>query len=213
MRPAASDRGGAGRRRVGYRSDSSGEGGWGHYKGQGPGCAVFLLTSGASAWRSMQRCRYGVPTCPTGDGIAQDGFFGTSVTVNRSGEHIMIPLVVVKRIYEPVSANDGMRILVDRIWPRGVTRERAALTLWLKDIAPTAALRKWYSHKPARWVEFQRRYIEELSLNQDKLAILQEKISEGTVTLLYAARDADHSHALVLLKYLSSHSGNHLPRR
>jgi uncharacterized protein YeaO (DUF488 family) len=173
---------------------------------------MFLWTSGASARRSMQRYRYGVPTWPTGDGIVQDGC-GTSVTVNRSGEHIMIPLVVVKRIYEPVSANDGMRILVDRIWPRGVTRERAALTLWLKDIAPTAALRKWYSHKPARWVEFQRRYIEELSFNQDKLAVLQEKIFEGTVTLLYAARDADHNHALVLIKYLSSHSGNHLPRR
>jgi len=125
----------------------------------------------------------------------------------------MTPRIVIKRIYEPVSASDGMRILVDRIWPRGITRERAALTLWLKDVAPTAALRKWYGHQPTRWVEFQRRYIEELSVNHDNLAILEERISKGPVTLLYAARDGDHSHALVLLEYLSSLAAKYSPGR
>ena len=95
----------------------------------------------------------------------------------------------IKRVYEPAEDGDGRRVLVDGIWPRGMTKEAAALDLWLKDIAPSAALRKWFGHDPARWLEFQRRYRAELAKNEPAVAQLLALLKAGAVTLLYGARD------------------------
>jgi uncharacterized protein YeaO (DUF488 family) len=108
----------------------------------------------------------------------------------------------IKRVYDPPSAADGARILVDRLWPRGLRKESARLTLWLKDIAPTPALRRWFDHDPARWSEFNRRYRAELSGNAAAVATLAEILKTEPVTLLYAAHDEEHNHARVLAGYL-----------
>ena len=113
----------------------------------------------------------------------------------------------IKRIYAPPSEADGQRVLVDRIWPRGVRRDEAALTLWLREIAPSTPLRKWFGHDPVRWTEFGKRYWQELDANP-AVGELRALIDKGTVTLLYAASDEKHNHALVLARYLS----DHLPR-
>lgn len=110
--------------------------------------------------------------------------------------------LAVKRIYEPPAPDDGQRVLVDRIWPRGVRKEDAALTLWLKDIAPSNALRKRFGHEPARWAEFQRRYRDELDLNGEAVAELRALLREGKVTLLYGAHDEAHNNAVALASYL-----------
>jgi len=106
----------------------------------------------------------------------------------------------VKRILEPPAPDDGARYLVDRLWPRGVSKARAALDGWLKDVAPSPELRVWFGHDPARWEEFSRRYRQELAEEwvQPQLDDLREQAREGNVTLLYAARDPAHNHALVL---------------
>ncbi len=107
-----------------------------------------------------------------------------------------------KRVYDPPDKDDGTRVLVDRLWPRGVRKENAALTLWLKEIAPTSELRKWFGHDPARWTEFSRRYRAELAHNDEAVARLADLSKLGPVTLLYAAHDAAHNHALMLAGYL-----------
>jgi len=109
----------------------------------------------------------------------------------------------LKRVYAPPAADDGKRILVDRIWPRGLTKTEAALTLWLKDIAPSAALRKWFGHDPARWPEFQRRYRAELDANQEPVDRLRGLLRTGRATLLYSARDEEHNNALALADYVN----------
>lgn len=103
-----------------------------------------------------------------------------------------------KRIYDPPDIADGARVLVDRLWPRGMRKESAALTLWLKDIAPSPELRQWFGHDPARWAAFARRYRAELAANASALSRLGELARSGRVTLLYGARDAAHNHALVV---------------
>ncbi len=103
-----------------------------------------------------------------------------------------------KRVYAPSVAGDGARVLVDRLWPRGVRKEVAALTLWLKEISPSPELRRWFGHDPARWPEFIRRYRAELAANTSALARLGELAKAGRVTLLYGARDTAHNHARVL---------------
>lgn len=103
-----------------------------------------------------------------------------------------------KRIYDPPDAADGVRVLVDRLWPRGMRKEAAVLTLWLKDIAPSPALRQWFGHDPARWPEFMRRYRAQLAANADSLGRLGELARAGRVTLLYGARDRVHNHARVV---------------
>ncbi|HVK18823.1 MAG TPA: DUF488 domain-containing protein [Fimbriiglobus sp.] len=108
----------------------------------------------------------------------------------------------LKRAYEEPSVEDGLRVLVERLWPRGLTRERAAVDLWLKEVAPSAELRKWYGHDPAKWKEFQSRYQAELRENKVAVEQLKQKGEEGTVTLVYAARDEEHNSAVVLKKYL-----------
>jgi uncharacterized protein YeaO (DUF488 family) len=104
----------------------------------------------------------------------------------------------VKRVYEPPAPDDGARVLVDRLWPRGVSKARAALMLWLKDIAPSAELRQWFGHDPVRWREFARRYQAELAANPAAVAQLAKLIEGGRVTLVYGARDIAHNEAIVL---------------
>ena len=100
------------------------------------------------------------------------------------------------------SRDDGKRILVDRLWPRGLTKEKASIDLCLKEIAPSTALRKWFDHDPDKWKEFQKRYRKELRDNKELVSLLKEKIKKGTVTLVYGAKDEKHNEALVLKEWL-----------
>ncbi len=106
--------------------------------------------------------------------------------------------VRVKRVYEAPSRTDGFRVLVDRLWPRGVTKERAQLGAWAKELAPSTQLRRWFGHAARRWAEFERRYREELGSLPVELEALRHRARRGTVTLLYAARDPERNHALIL---------------
>jgi uncharacterized protein YeaO (DUF488 family) len=115
--------------------------------------------------------------------------------------------VRIKRIYERAAPDDGARLLVDRVWPRGVTKEAAALTHWLKEIAPSTALRKWFGHEPARFAEFRRRYLDEIRTNAPALERLRSCLEGGRVTLLYAAHDPAHNNAVVLADYLRDQAG------
>lgn len=114
----------------------------------------------------------------------------------------MMGRIRLKRIYEPPSKDDGRRILVDRIWPRGVRRDAAALDLWLKDIAPSAELRKWFGHDPSRFADFRDRYRRELEANPEAVDRLCSLGRQGDVTLLYAAHDEHINHAVVLVEYI-----------
>ncbi len=114
------------------------------------------------------------------------------------------PDIRVKRIYDPPDRKDGARALVDRLWPRGARKEEAKLTLWLKDIAPSNELRRWFGHDPARFDEFSRRYRAELAANKDAVNRLEELVKAGPVTLLYAAHDEEHNNARVLADYLKA---------
>jgi uncharacterized protein YeaO (DUF488 family) len=110
----------------------------------------------------------------------------------------------VKRVYEPPKATDGFRILVDRLWPRGLSKEKAAIQLWLREVAPSNALRKWYGHDPAKWPEFQRRYRQELAAKKDLIRQLRAAEKErGTVTLLFSSREERHNNAVALKKLLA----------
>jgi uncharacterized protein YeaO (DUF488 family) len=111
-------------------------------------------------------------------------------------------MIELKRVYEDSSPKDGLRVLVDRLWPRGLTKERAAVDLWLKEVAPSAELRKWFGHDPAKWAEFQARYQKELRDKKAALQLLKEKSEEHIITLLYGAKDKDHNEALVLKRLL-----------
>jgi uncharacterized protein YeaO (DUF488 family) len=104
----------------------------------------------------------------------------------------------VKRVYDTPQASDGMRVLIDRLWPRGLSKARAALDLWLKDAAPSAALRRWYGHDPRRWKGFVRKYRSEIGKRDAALGLLQGMRSRGRLTLLYGSRDTEHNHALLL---------------
>jgi uncharacterized protein YeaO (DUF488 family) len=106
--------------------------------------------------------------------------------------------IKIKRVYEKPDKDDGIRILVDRLWPRGLTKEKANIDLWLKDIAPSAELRKWFGHDPAKWDEFRRRYREELKNDKKSTSLLKEQLKKGAVTLVYAAKDEEHNEALFL---------------
>jgi uncharacterized protein YeaO (DUF488 family) len=108
----------------------------------------------------------------------------------------------LKRVYEPRAAADGTRVLVERLWPRGIRKEDPRLDLWLKEIAPSPALRSWFAHDPAKWSEFRRRYRAELAGNAAAVARLRALLAAGPVTLVYAARDEQHNSARVLLEWL-----------
>jgi uncharacterized protein YeaO (DUF488 family) len=111
----------------------------------------------------------------------------------------------VKRVYDPPSNDDGIRVLVDRLWPRGLTKTTAAVDLWLKDIAPSVTLRRWFNHdpSPSRWSEFTQRYFAELDCKETAIAALAGAIRHGRVTLLFGARDPDHNNAVALFRYFS----------
>ena len=111
--------------------------------------------------------------------------------------------IKLKRVYEEPAKTDGTRILVDRLWPRGLTKERAHVDLWLKDVAPSTALRKWFAHDPAKWPAFKARYKAELENNVSQLALLKQAITRGPATLLYGAKDIEHNEAVVLQDMLS----------
>jgi uncharacterized protein YeaO (DUF488 family) len=110
--------------------------------------------------------------------------------------------VRLKRAYDPARPADGHRVLIDRLWPRGISRERAKLDGWEKDLAPSTELRQWFGHEPSRFEEFRRRYIEELRDQRERLTALRRRASEGTLTLVYSAHDAEHNDAVVLLEVL-----------
>ncbi len=110
----------------------------------------------------------------------------------------------IKRVYEKPAEDDGKRILVDRLWPRGLTKEKAAVDLWLKEIAPSTELRKWFGHEPEKWQEFQKRYQQELKKNKEQVLVLKEQLKKGVITLIYGAKDKEHNEALVLKAWLTS---------
>ena len=110
----------------------------------------------------------------------------------------------IKRAYETPDKEDGTRILVDRLWPRGLTKEKARVDLWLKDVAPSTELRKWFAHDPAKWAEFRSRYLEELKRNKEQLSLLRQEAAKGTVTLVYGAKDQQHNEAVILQRLLTA---------
>lgn len=127
------------------------------------------------------------------------------VKVCRCPERAMINL---KRIYDPPSRADGKRILVDRLWPRGIKKEDARLDEWLKDIAPSDALRKWFAHDPDKWTEFKTRYRKELSGKKDSVQLLRDEAKKGTVTLLFSAKDIERNNAVVLKEVIDRQTSN-----
>jgi uncharacterized protein YeaO (DUF488 family) len=112
--------------------------------------------------------------------------------------------LATKRVYEPADPADGSRVLVDRLWPRGLSKAEVHVDLWLKDVAPSAALRTWFGHDPARWEQFRTRYRAELDDNPEDLQRLRGLARQGKVTLLYSARDETHNQAVALLEYLKA---------
>jgi uncharacterized protein YeaO (DUF488 family) len=110
--------------------------------------------------------------------------------------------IQLKRVYEEPSKSDGFRILVDRLWPRGLSKEKAHVDLWLKEVAPSDELRKWFGHDPARWPEFRARYRAELKRNREQLTLLRRAVDRSHATLVYGAKDKEHNQAVVLRQLL-----------
>jgi len=115
---------------------------------------------------------------------------------------VTIEKVKVKRVYDEASDDDGFRVLVDRLWPRGLARDEAKIDLWLKEAAPSTELRTWFGHDPDKWIEFKRRYFAELEGKGDALAPLRRKEGEGALTLLFSTRDEEHNNAVALKEFL-----------
>src|SRR5215813_9596261 len=116
-------------------------------------------------------------------------------------------MIKLKRAYDPPGKNDGQRVLVERLWPRGVSKEKAKIQAWLKELAPSAELRKLYKHDISKWEEFQKRYEKELRKKEEKIKELEEILANGIVTFVYAARDEEHNSAVVLKKYIEGRKG------
>ena len=116
-------------------------------------------------------------------------------------------MIQLKRAYDDPSPDDGVRVLVDRLWPRGVSKEDAALDRWMKEVAPTTELRKWFDHDPEKWDAFRDRYAAELENHTEELAYLRETSRAGTLTLVYGAKDTEHNDAVVLKDVLTRHGG------
>jgi uncharacterized protein YeaO (DUF488 family) len=129
----------------------------------------------------------------------------------------LTPDVRVKRIYDPAGDGDGYRVLIDHVWPRGITRERAALDEWAKELAPSSELRQWFAHLPERFPAFRSRYLQELAGHDDRIEELRRRASAEPLTILYAARDREHNNAVVLAEMVRTHSpagrSSHLTRR
>jgi uncharacterized protein YeaO (DUF488 family) len=113
-------------------------------------------------------------------------------------------MIKLKRIYEKPARDDGQRVLVDRLWPRGMAKDRAKIDLWLNEIAPSGELRTWFAHDPTKWHEFRKRYRAELRRNDAAIDELKRRARRGTVTLLYAARDEAHNEAVVIKDFIAS---------
>jgi uncharacterized protein YeaO (DUF488 family) len=111
-------------------------------------------------------------------------------------------MIKLKRVYEPAEPDDGMRVLVERLWPRGVRREALHMDAWLKEVAPSGSLRQWFNHDPVRWPEFQKRYAAELDANRAAWLAILEAAERGTVTLLFSAHDVEHNNAVALRAYV-----------
>ena len=111
-------------------------------------------------------------------------------------------MIKVKRVYEPSGSGDGTRFLVERLWPRGMKKESLHMEAWLKDVAPSNDLRRWFGHDPAKWTEFERRYFAELDARPEALQPIIEAADRGDVTLLYSAHDTEHNNAVALKKYI-----------
>jgi uncharacterized protein YeaO (DUF488 family) len=127
---------------------------------------------------------------------------GTNEATRKEKARMKENRITIKRVYQQPEDQDGKRILVDRLWPRGLTKEKARVDLWLKEIAPSTELRKWFGHDPERWTDFQKRYRAELKKNAETVLILKEEIDRGPVTLLYGAKDKNHNEAVVLQSIL-----------
>lgn len=111
-------------------------------------------------------------------------------------------MIKLKRVYEAPDARDGTRVLVERLWPRGLDKQQAKVDEWLKEIAPSMELRKWFAHDPAKWTEFQIRYKTELAAKSAQITQLKQMAQNGTITLVFAAKDEQHNSAIVLKRYL-----------
>ena len=109
--------------------------------------------------------------------------------------------IKIKRVYEAPDPSDGKRILIDRLWPRGLTKEKADVDLWLKEIAPSTELRKWFGHDPEKWEEFKKKYRAELRENNGQVQLLKDEMDKGDVTLVYGAKDEEHNDAVVIQEY------------
>jgi uncharacterized protein YeaO (DUF488 family) len=114
--------------------------------------------------------------------------------------------ILTKRVYEPANPDDGFRVLVDRVWPRGMTKEQVQADLWLKEAAPSTALRKWFGHDRSKWETFKRRYSSELDAKPEAVAKLLDQAAKGRLTLLFSTRDAEYNQAVALREYLLSRS-------
>ena len=110
----------------------------------------------------------------------------------------------IKRAYQQPDDQDGTRILVDRLWPRGLKKDKAKIDLWLKDIAPSTELRKWFAHDPKKWATFQTRYLRELEKNTEQLSLLKNEADKGPITLVFGAKDEEHNEAILLQRLLKS---------
>ena len=112
--------------------------------------------------------------------------------------------ILTKRVYDPPAEEDGTRILIDRLWPRGLSKEKASVDYWAKDVAPSHELRRWFGHDSEKWDAFKRRYIEELEANAEGMTALRERIGSGTVTILYGAKETRWNNAVALKEYLEA---------
>ncbi len=110
--------------------------------------------------------------------------------------------IFVKRVYEKPAKSDGLRVLVDRLWPRGLTKKAAKIDVWLKGIAPSDELRQWFGHDPAKWAQFKRRYFDELSAHPEEVDKLAEMAKAGSLTLLYSTKETEHNNAIALKEFL-----------
>lgn len=117
----------------------------------------------------------------------------------------MSPDVRIKRVYDPVAKDDGYRVLIDHIWPRGISRERAHLDEWARELAPSAELRRWFDHVPERFPEFRARYRDELAEHREQVNALEARAERGRMTIIYAAKDPEHNNAVVLEELLRSY--------
>jgi uncharacterized protein YeaO (DUF488 family) len=138
--------------------------------------------------------------CPT---FSRDGAVRLGLRLAARNRVREMKPVHVKRVYDVPSPDDGVRVLVDRLWPRGLKRETAKIDLWLKEVAPSDGLRQWFGHDPSRWAQFQRRYRTEIAKNAEPVAVLRELVKgRKPLTLLYAAKDMERNNAIVLRDFL-----------